>query len=140
MASSHGKAVHHGDDGLGDAAYLTLYVQDAEVRQAVLADVASTPLDVHVTSGTEGIRGHPLLVALTLLAGAVSTGEQHHTQAWRLVADAQGIAHLPRGERGEGIAYMGTVDGDTGYALPFVQEYLTVVLDGFPIAVGMHDS
>ena len=78
MPAAHGKAVDHGNDGFGYGAYLFLYVQNGKVRHTVLAYVSATSLHVHVATGAEGIGAHPILFALSLLAGRVGTGQDDH--------------------------------------------------------------
>ena len=113
VAAADGVAVHHGYHGLGQTAYLHLHVEHAQTGHAGIVYIAAAALHVHVAARAEG-----------LVAGA---GEQHHAYALGLAAVGEGLRELQRGPGGEGVAVAGAVDGNLGYAVVFLEEYLLKV-------------
>ena len=122
VAATYGVAVHHGYHGLGQTAYLHLHVEHIEAWHAIAAHIAPAAFHVHVAPAAEGF--------------VASAGEQHHAYALGLAAPGKGLAHLPRGERGEGVAVARPVDGDLGNAVVFFkQDFLEVeVFNLFPFS------
>ena len=120
MPAADGVAVHHGDDGLWQRAYLLLHVEDVEPGHAVAAHVAAAALDVHIAARAE-----------SLVAG---TREHHDADVLTFAAISQRLAHLPHCERRERVAIARAVDRDAGDAVELVKEYFLVFLDSFPVS------
>ena len=118
MAAADSKAVDHGNDGLGQAAYLLLHIEHVETRHTVAADIAAAALDVHIAACTEGF--------------VACAGQDDHADVLRLAAIAEGIADFGCGQRREGVAITGAIDGDTGNAVVGIKEDFFILLQGSP--------
>ena len=105
----------HRDHGLRSAANLDLQIEDIQasdalVRNFVIADVAIVAADHLIAAGAEGE------VALT-----GQDDDAHRVIVTRLV---HGILQLEESLRTEGIALLGTADGDLGDALRLAGRHL----------------
>ena len=132
VAAAYGKAVDHGDDGLGERANLLLNVEHIKARHAVAADVAAAAFDVHVAARAEGFGLEVFFLRLSFKTWAMGTSEHYDADAWIFTADAEGVANLADGEGGEGVAVPRAIDADAGNSLMEIEENLFVLLDGFP--------
>ncbi len=103
-----GVAGDHGHHRLGAPADLHLEVQDVEAPDPRLADlvvaqVAVVAPDLLVAPGAEGV-------------GALA-GEDHHPYVRIILGSTEGGPQLADGPGPEGVAHLGTVDGDLGHPL-----------------------
>ena len=124
MTAADGIAVHHGDDGLGHHADESLEVQHVEARDVVLAHIAAVAADLLVAAGAER-----LVLGAPLVVGA----REDDDADGRVVArDRERVVELVHGERGEGVAALGPVDGDLGDAIAGFVDDLAVCLARLP--------
>ena len=103
MASTDSETIDGGDYWFRERTDLLLYVQYIETGNTIFADIATTSLDVHVTSCTKG--------------GVSCTGQDNDIDIRSFTADVKRIAHLGGGGRGEGVTIPLSIDRDPGDAL-----------------------
>ena len=115
MTTSDGIAIHHRDDGFGQATDLHLYVEYTETGYSVFINIAATPLHVHVATRAEGMLH--IRQGLTLRYFRHRSREQHHRDVLHLTAHCKSLRQFPSGLGGEGVTITGTVDGDLGDAI-----------------------
>ena len=80
-----------------------MHVEHIETGNAILADIAATSLDVHITTCAKG--------------GVSGTRQDNDIDVWAFTADVQCVTHLGGGGRSEGVAIPLTIDRDAGNAL-----------------------
>ncbi len=124
VPSTNGKAVDGGNHRLGHGADLLLHIQHAEAGYALVIHIATATLDIHVATRAEGGFAH-----------ACDDDDLH---ILLFAANPKGVAHLGRGQRGEGVAVAVAVDADAGNAAKLFKEDFLVFLDGGPFACGVH--
>ena len=120
MTTADGISVDHGNDRLRQPPYLHLHVENVQTWHAVVADISSTPLHMHVAARTKG-----------LVAG---TGEQHHAYFGVLTAKAERLRYLPRGLWCERIAIAFAVDGNLGDVVILLKKDFLEILQFSPFS------
>ena len=133
MSAADGVAVDHGDDGLGQPAYLHLHVEHREPGHSLVVDVSAPALHVHVAARAEGVLD--VLQPLALGHLAHLSRQQHHAYALQLAAVGEGLAQLQRRLGCEGIAVARPVDGDLGDAVELFEAYLFELPNLFPLSL-----
>ena len=137
MTTSDGITIHHGDDRLGQTTDLHLHIEHTQTGHAIFINIATTTFYVHVSTRTKGMLYIGQSLSLRHLRHR--SCEQHYRNVLHLATHAEGLRQFPSGLGGKGVTVTGTIDGNLGNTIIFLEEDLFKHTYFFPVSHILND-
>ena len=133
MSTTNGIAIHHSDDRLRETTDLHLHIEHRETRNALFIHIATTTLDMHITTRAESVLH--ICQCLTLRHLTHGSSQQHHTDVLHLSAHRESLTQLPSSLRSKGIAILRTINRDLSDTIVLFEQNLLKLSNLFPISI-----